>query len=97
MPPPSLSRRPAAYRIGVGVWGRSLQGAVTLAAVLAICAANCRGQARPLPPTGDAGGVTARGPGLGRRAPAGRKGPTLARGDPPDLRRRGEWLADREK
>ena len=26
MPPPNLSRRPAAYRIGVGVWGRSLQG-----------------------------------------------------------------------
>jgi len=64
-----------------------------VAAVLAICAANCRGLARPLLRSWGRDGP---GAGAGRRAPAGRKGPTLARGDPPDLRRRREWLADRE-
>ena len=64
-----------------------------VAAVLAICAANCRGLARPLLRSWGRDGP---GAGAGRRAPAGRKDRPDGRGDPPDLRRRREWLADRE-
>jgi len=73
--------------------GEPTPNSAAVAAVLAICAANCRGLARPLLRSWGRDGP---GAGAGRRAPAGRKGPTLARGDPPDLRRRREWLADRE-
>lgn len=40
--PPNLSRRPAAYRIGVGVWGRSLQNTAG--------AARGRARGQPGPP-----------------------------------------------